>query len=120
MRSLSVEHLKIDIENVNDVVEIRWIGELAVRNPKDAVGDYLEKLQGTLRKQKVCVDFSGFEYMNSASVTVVMQFLRSTSEVAQGVQVKYRPAVQWQKTFFGAMRVIAKNWNNIDIQGVEN
>lgn len=120
MKTLTLDHLKIEIANVEDVIEVRWTGELAVRNPREAVGTYLDLLRGSLRKQKVCVDFRDFEYMNSASVTVVMEFLRSATEVAQSVMVRYRPTLQWQKTFFGAMRVIARSWNNIDIQGVED
>jgi hypothetical protein len=56
--------------------------------------------------------------MNSASVTVVMEFLRAATEAAENVSVLYRPSLQWQKTFFGAMRVIARTWSNIEIQAV--
>lgn len=120
MKTLTLDHLKIEIDHVDDVVEIRWNGELAVRNPRELVGASLDILRTSLRKQKVCVDFRNFEYMNSASVTVVMEFLRASSEIAEAVRVRYRPSLQWQKTFFGAMRVIARNWNNIEIQSVEN
>ena len=120
MNALKLEHLRIDTATVGDVVEVRWTGELAVRNPREVVGTYLDLLRTTLRKQKVCFDFCEFEYMNSASVTLVMEFLRSATEVSQYVTVRYRTKLQWQKTLFGAMRVIARNWNNIDIQGVDD
>ena len=120
MNALKVDHLRIETATVGDTIEVRWAGELAARNPSDKVVTYLDLLRATLQRKKVCIDFCEFEYMNSASVTLVMDFLRASTESSQSMLIRYRPALQWQKTFFGAMRVIARSWNNsVEIQGVE-
>lgn len=120
MNALKLDHLKIEAATVGDVIEVRWKGELASRNPSEKVAKYLDTLRLSLNKKKVCIDFCDFEYMNSASVTLVMEFLRASTENAQSMMIRYRPSLQWQKTFFAAMRVIARSWNNIDILGVED
>jgi len=121
MNPLKVDHLRIETATVGDTIEVRWLGELAARNPSDKVATYLDLLRNTLQRKKVCIDFREFEYMNSASVTLVMDFIRGSTESAQSMLIRYRPALQWQKTFFGAMRVIARSWNNsVEIQGVDD
>lgn len=119
MSTFEYEGLKISVEDVSGATVVDWTGESDTRDPASHVGPYLSELANKLRGRVVRLRFDGLSYMNSSTVTPIMQFVRELSELAERVTVHYDESVQWQATSFRAMRVVAKRWPNVEVIGVE-
>jgi hypothetical protein len=111
------ENLKIQVEDRRGVTYVNWTGESDSRDPAGSVGPYLSLLAKRLRGRRVQITFDQLEYMNSATVTPIMQFVKELSDCAEKVIVKYDETLQWQATSFRAMRVVAKRWENVEVVG---
>ena len=94
---------------------VNWSGESDALDPGAALTPYLADLVRTLRGKSVQVHFGNLRYMNSSTVTPLMQFIRDLSAAAMRVTVLYRADLQWQVTSFRAMRVVARKWSNVDV-----
>jgi hypothetical protein len=112
------ENLSIDVVDTRDAVSISWRGESDAANPRDELLPYLVQLINELRSRKVKVHFEKLSYMNSATVTPIMEFLGQLRGIATEIDIYYRGDLQWQATSFRAMRVVARNWKNVAIISV--
>lgn len=117
MNQFEHENLKIRVEDHRGMSFVIWTGESDSRDPAGAVGPFLDALAKRLRGRRVEVNFDQLEYMNSATVTPIMQFVKDLSALAEKVVVKYDETLQWQATSFRAMRVVAKRWDNVEVIG---
>jgi hypothetical protein len=96
---------------------VEWCGESDAMDPGSTLTPYLLELAQTLRGRMVELRFHQLKYMNSSTVTPVMQFVQELSGLAESVTVLYRADLQWQATSFRAMRVVARKWNNVKVVG---
>jgi hypothetical protein len=96
---------------------IDWRGESDALDPSGDLTPYLQELSRTLKGKSVEVRFNDLKYMNSSTVTPLMQFLKELAGVAENVTVSYRADLQWQVTSFRAMRVVARKWSNVKVVG---
>lgn len=96
---------------------VEWCGESDALDPSAALTPYLQELARSLRGRAVEIRFDKLKYMNSSTVTPLMQFLQDLSSVSENVTVLYRADLQWQATSFRAMRVVARKWSNVKVVG---
>jgi hypothetical protein len=116
--SYQAENLRIDVTETGDTVVLSWRGESDLRNPRQTLLPYLMKLKDELQARKVQLRFEELTYMNSASVTPVMEFLSVIRTLATEIVIQYRTDLAWQATSFRAMRIVARKWSNVAIHGV--
>ena len=116
--SYRIEHLRIDVTESEDTVVLAWRGESDLRNPRQTLLPYLMKLKDKLQARKVSLRFDELKYMNSASVTPLMEFISAIRTLAPEIVIHYRTDLAWQATSFRAMRIVARKWTNVAIQGV--
>jgi hypothetical protein len=117
MMQFCVDNLKIDVEQEGARQVVTWTGESDATRPEQNLGPVLLKLMTRLQGTLVELRFSKLTYMNSASVTPIMAFVRDLSAVAKHIRVSYRADLQWQNTSFRAMRVVARKWANVEVVG---
>lgn len=120
MSMFEYEGLKISVEEALGSTVIDWTGESDTRDPSSHIGPYLSELASRLHGKAVRLRFDGLQYMNSSTVTPIMQFVRELSAVAKRVTVHYDESVQWQATSFRAMRVVARRWPNVEVLGIDS
>ena len=96
---------------------VEWCGESDAMDPGATLMPYLVELAQTMRGRIVELRFDKLKYMNSSTVTPLMQFLQELSGLAENVTVVYRAELQWQATSFRAMRVVARKWSNVKVVG---
>ncbi len=120
MKDFEDDSLRIEIRDKPAAVAIHWCGESEARDPASTLGPFLDGLVPSLRKREVTLYFDALRYMNSSTVTPIMEFLRKLSEVASAVTVLYDGRLQWQATSFRAMRVVARKWENVEVRETSN
>jgi len=116
--SYQAEKLRIDVVESGDTVVLSWRGESDLRNPRQTLLPYLMKLKDKLQARKVRLRFDELTYMNSASVTPLMEFISVIRTLAPEIVIHYRTDLAWQATSFRAMRIVARKWSNVAIHGV--
>jgi len=114
---LQIDGLRIDVTETPELVTLAWRGESDSRNPRQALLPYLMKLKDKLRARRVEMHFDALTYMNSATVTPLMEFISALRVGATEVVIHYRNDLQWQATSFRAMRIVARKWTNVAILG---
>lgn len=117
MTQFSVDNLTIDVQQEGTRQVVIWTGESNATRPELNLDPVLAKLMTQLQGALVELRFGKLTYLNSASVTPIMAFLRELSAVAKHVRVSYRSDLQWQNTSFRAMRVVARKWSNVEVVG---
>ncbi|MEO8179787.1 MAG: hypothetical protein ABI895_13210 [Deltaproteobacteria bacterium] len=116
--SFQAESLRIEVSESKDLVVLSWKGESDLRNPRQTLLPYLMSLRDKLRARKVQMRFEELAYMNSATVTPLMEFISCIRTGATEIVIQYRNDLAWQATSFRAMRIVARKWSNVAIQGV--
>ena len=116
--SYRADKLCIDVIDSGDTVVLSWKGESDLRFPRQTLLPYLMALKDKLRARKVRLCFEELTYMNSASVTPLMEFVSTIRASASEIVIHYRNDLAWQATSFRAMRIVARKWSNVVIHGV--
>jgi len=117
MKKFETGNLSIDIEWNGDRVLVRWRGESDARDPGATLKPFFDALLPLVGQKDVRLNFRGLSYMNSSTVSPIMQFIRELSGSARKVVVVYEQALQWQATSFRAMRVVTRKWPNVEVVG---
>ena len=85
------------------------------RTPESFLRPVLQDLSGRLSGATVTVDFSGLEYLNSATVAPLITFVKTLDSRCPEIVVWFSEA-HWQRTHVQCMRAIAVNLQNTEIR----
>lgn len=107
--------LIITVQDVNDTVTIRWFGVSDTREPAIHLSPYLVTLLDGLNGKTVVVDFREFEYMNSATVSPIINFVRNLDARGAKTTLLFDSNAPWQKVNAQCMRAIARTLTNVNV-----
>jgi len=79
-------------------------GECDFRDPTEVLGSVFKSLAAELSVRRLVIDFCDLSYMNSASVTPVVVFIKNVVTKACHVELIYSSEISWQRTTASAMR----------------
>lgn len=113
----SHDNLTIEVIDGPTVVGVMWHGVSDVRDPATLLVPYLNQLADQLGKRKVTLDFRKFEYMNSATVSPILQFVKRLDTNGAQVVVRYDARVNWQRVNFLCMKTIARTLSHVQVEG---
>lgn len=85
------------------------------RTPGAFLRPILQDLSDKLRGAAVTVDFSGLEYLNSATVAPLITFVKTLDSSCPRIVVWFSEA-HWQRIHLLCMRAIAMNLQNTDVR----
>ena len=106
--------LVISASRVNGKGTVAWCGVSDSRTPglflRPVLRDLLEKMKGA----EVTVDFTRLEYMNSATVSPLINFVK-TLDVSCKRTIVLFSASDWQRTHLQCMRAIATTLRNTQV-----
>lgn len=111
----SCDGLTIEVTTVQSIVHVVWRGVSEARDPDDALVPFLTGLADRLRAQKVSIDFRALEYMNSATVIPILQFVRRLDSEGAQTHVLYDQKVSWQRINFRCMKTIARTLTHVEV-----
>jgi len=90
-----------------DLVRLDWRGRSASRHPDDVIDPFLTAALDEARQNLAGLEmhFERMEYLNSATVAVLVHFLHRARLAGVGIRFTYRASIRWQRLSFEALRV---------------
>lgn len=109
------DDLSIVVKRSRDVTEVQWRGISDARNPSRFLNASTEAILPKLKGTKVTVDFRALEYMNSATVAPLIQFVKVLDAEGLSVLVVFSE-VDWQRVHYNCMRSIARTLKHVKVE----
>lgn len=95
--------------------KVEWRGISDARSPAVFLNPLLQDLSTKLKSCDVTVDFTGLEYMNSATVMPLIGFIKRLDRNGQPIVVMFRD-VDWQRTQRNCMSALSCTLTNVRVQ----
>jgi len=106
--------LIINASRANGKGSVTWRGISDSRTPGLFLRPVLRELSEQLKGAEVTVDFSKLEYMNSATVSPLINFVKTLDGSCTRTTVLFS-ATDWQRTHLQCMRAIATTLRNTQV-----
>jgi len=106
--------LVIEASCLNGKGKVTWCGVSDSRTPAIFLRPILRELSERMKGVEVTVDFSKLEYMNSATVSPLINFVK-TLDVSCKRTIVLFSASDWQRTHLQCMRAIATTLRNTQV-----
>jgi anti-anti-sigma regulatory factor len=107
--------LTISVSVKGSKAKVEWKGTSDARSPSAFLTPLLQDLSSKLKSCNVTVDFTGLEYMNSATVMPLIGFIRQLDRNGQPIVVMFRD-VDWQRTQRNCMTALSRTLKNVRVQ----
>lgn len=106
--SAKFEHEGLIISSTlsKDSATLIWKGFSQLRTPEIVLDPFLREKVAEFKGRTVVVDFRQFEYMNSATQSPILQFLKSLDRNKIPTRVLYNAELEWQRTSYRCMKVL--------------
>ncbi|NUP07820.1 MAG: hypothetical protein HOW73_17365 [Polyangiaceae bacterium] len=111
----SEQALSIEVCDTGAGVRVTWRGKSDIREPDNKLIPFLDQLAERLKNRKVTIDFRRFEYMNSATVSPIIRFVRRLDRNAASTVLVYDPLIDWQRVNFLCMKTIARTLAHVEV-----
>ena len=108
--------LAILLVRSSDAVVIRWQGISDARQPGSFLNPLLAQLTSDAAGSPVTVDLTGLEYINSATVSPLISFIKNLDAASSQVLVRFGKA-DWQQVHRRCMVAIARTLQHVEIEG---
>jgi hypothetical protein len=113
--SFTRDGLSIVVDQQTSTATVRWLGVSDSRDPAIHLLPYLTSLLDSLAGKDVFVDFREFEYMNSATVSPLINFVKNLDAKGARTTLAFDAKVPWQKVNAQCMRAIARTLSNVKV-----
>lgn len=107
--------LLITVEDSPSKTMIRWSGVSDSRDPSIRLIPFFFNLLNWLQQKEVVVDFRGFEYMNSATVAPLINFVKNLDSKGIATTLLFDLSIPWQKVNAQCMRAIARTLSHVQV-----
>ncbi len=111
--------LSITVSRSGRNATMHWSGLCDARDPELLFGAYMKRLARDLQGLTVTIDFREFEYMNSATVSPILQFIKMLDATDTPTILVYDTRVSWQRVNFQCMKAIARTLRHVQVEGAE-
>lgn len=118
MKDLTSDSLTITTRKKADGTIMQWFGQSDSKNPSAVLGPYLEGCIAQLRNTRLTIDFSNLRYMNSSTVSPIIQFVKKLDAANIPTVVRYDKDSRWQATSFKALDAFSRMLSNLTVKGV--
>lgn len=82
------------------------------------LGPLLRQLAVELKGRTVTMDFRRVEYMNSATVSLIVQLIKLLDGQSIPITLIYDTRLSWQRINYQCMKTIARSLNHLRVKGV--
>jgi hypothetical protein len=107
--------LSISVQRSKDMAVVVWRGVSDARSPSAFLRPVTEQLVPKLKGTKVTVDFRLLEYMNSATVAPLINFVKELDANGSPVTVLFTD-IDWQRVHMNCMKSIARTLGNVRVE----
>ena len=110
--------LVINASRTNGKGTVRWSGVSDSRTPGNFLRPVLTDLSEKMKGAEVTIDFTKLDYMNSATVAPVINFVKSLDGTCKRILVLFSET-DWQRTHLQCMRAIATTLRNVMVDSAK-
>jgi hypothetical protein len=112
--------LKIDVEENEESINIKWTGKSIHRKPGQFITPILVDVlkKSTDLKKRIVLDFRKLDYMNSSTITPVIKILERAKRGKVQVTVLYEKSLKWQDLTFSALKIFQTKDQRVEIKGL--
>ncbi len=120
VETLREDDFQIEVKKSDKSIELDWKGSLHSSHPEEILDPFFDRLLEELGKSggSLKCDFTGLEYMNSASIPPLIQLLRRLAEDEINAEFVYDASRKVQTASFRALDVIARKSEFTKVRGV--
>lgn len=116
MDSLTFGILKIEVTQEDHGNIMFFKGKSEERDPGPALKSYFKKMIEQI-KGELKIDFTGFQFMNSAIVPSLLIFINELNKRKITTIILYRKDLKWQAATFKVLKATTKNLDYISVIG---
>jgi len=118
--NLTMDDFSIDAGKEGTIAVFKWKGSLHFPSPEDFLDPYFENILVWAQKERLSIkfDFVSLDYMNSASIPPLIQFLRRLAELEINGEFVYDSKRKVQTASFRALDVSAKKSKFTTVKGM--
>lgn len=109
--------LKVQIFEDNEAIILKLLGRSVEREPSKFLNPILIEADLLRNGRTVVLDFGNLEYMNSSTITPLIQYIEKSRRGNKKVTLQYNKSLKWQELSFSALTVFQVE-NLIQINGV--
>ena len=95
---------------------VRWTGMSDARNPQVFIQPIVDYLLTNIKGGRVVIDFSGLTFMNSSTVSPIINMLKSLNSKAIETRVEFSDA-EWQQTHLRCLKTISRVLEHVTVVG---
>ena len=107
--------LVISASRANGKGTIAWCGVSDSRTPGIFLRPVLREVSEKMKGAEVTVDFTKLEYMNSATVSPLINFVKTLDGIFTRILVLFAET-DWQRTHLQCMRAIATTLRHVAVE----
>ena len=116
MNGFEHEGLTIAVTADQTKATVDWLGTSDSRDPAQQLSPYLESLVGKLRGKSVTVDFRRFEYMNSATVSPLINFVKKLDANHIRTTLLFDGSLSWQRLNAQCLKALASMLSCVEVR----
>ncbi len=109
-------NLTITLSCDDDWEVLAWTGSSDARDPTELLGPLLQQLTLELQGHRVILDFGGTEYMNSGTLSPMLDLIRGLDEASAEVIVRFSDD-DWQLFFNRCVRTFSRTLRRVRVEG---
>ena len=113
--TFSRDGLNITVDEQAKSTTVRWLGISDSRDPAVHLLPFLTSLLDELSGKDVLVDLRDLEYMNSATVSPLINFVKNLDAKGARTTLTFDASIPWQKVNAQCMRAIARTLSNVRV-----
>ena len=116
MSNFKKDNLEITLD-LGSTNKITWNGISDNRDPYKMLNGYFTNIMKDLSGKALEIDFLNLKYMNSSTVTPIIQLIKELNNNGIKTTVFYDKESNWQLASFKALETISTTLTNISIVG---
>jgi hypothetical protein len=116
IETLATDQLNIQVISSPLGFTMTWRGVSDTREPNLVLVPFMQQVARKLRGKRVLIDFTAFEYMNSATVAPIVQFIKLLDAGETSTVLVYNTNVSWQRVSCVCMTVVARTLTHVEVR----
>ncbi len=116
MKRFEQDGLTIAVKADQTNATVDWLGTSDSRDPTKQLSPYLESLVESLKGKSVTVDFRRFEYMNSATVSPLINFVKKLDANGIKTTLLFDGSLNWQRLNAQCLKALASMLSCVEVR----
>lgn len=118
MEPFILGNLKILVEMKESMIKFLWTGSSDNRELVNSLDLYYDKLMDQLKGNKLLIDFTKLEAMNSSSIPAIISCIKKLEDNQISTKIIYKKNSNWQKSSFRLLETMSERFNHVKIEGI--